>query len=169
MTKPTAKQQKPTTAGQKVATVLFLLFCIYAIGYTVNKNREQTNPSAGIGQTVRNGNFEFIVNSFKCGQDSYGFLSPDPQGQYCLLEATITNADKEPHHWLGDVKLFDADKRQYDKKKVIDTEPEDINADINPGNATKGTFVFDVPKDVQPTTARLSDMWKDGASVKLHQ
>lgn len=40
--------------------------------------------------------------------------------------------------------------------------------EINPGNSTSATMVFDVPKNVDPTQIRLHDsMFSNGVTVDL--
>lgn len=158
---------KKITAWQKMAYIAFLILFVYGIFHAINKRHEQEDPTASIGQAVRDNNFQFIVNGFSCGHKDYGWLSPTPQGQYCLLEIAVKNTANEPHHWYGDVKLYDVEKREYTKKKVIHEEPTNINAIMNPGNSISGTLVYDVPKEAQLVRAKLNDAFSQGVNVRL--
>jgi len=130
--------------------------------------------AAGIGVPVRDGKFEFTVTKVEVGPARIGnqYLGKDAQGQFILVHLTIGN--------IGDVaqifsdsgqKLFDAQGREFSADTAaaiyLDDSQSFLN-EINPGNQVNGIVVFDVPKDVQPTSIELHDsIFSGGVTVSL--
>lgn len=147
-----------------IITVLALLgYMAYALIFEANKKHAQENPTNSVGSTVQSGNFSYKVTKFSCSMDKYKLLADKPQGQYCLLDMTVTNVTKEPHHWYGNVELH-AGQAKYTNKEVLG---DHVHDSLNPGISTKGTWIFDVPKDITPNIAIVHDALEDGVSIKL--
>lgn len=133
-----------------------------------------TQPLPKIGQPARSGNFQFTVNSIRCGipQVGSGFMSETAQGQYCLLDVTVENAAKISHSFDATVPqyLYNAagDRYSLAVAATIDEAPSgnQLYADINPGNSVKVVFVFDIPKGQTPVTAKLESSYFS-KSVKI--
>jgi len=156
-----APKASPTIA---IITIVGLLaYLAYALIFEINKKHAQENPTNAIGSTVQSGNFSYKVTKFSCSQDKYKLLAEKPQGLYCLLDMTVTNTDKEPHHWHGDVELH-AGQNKYTKKDVMG---ENLHDSINPGISVSGTWVFDVPTNITPNIASVHDALEDGINIKL--
>jgi hypothetical protein len=114
----------------------------------------------GIGDKVRGGDFEFTVNSVKCGISQVGdsFLNHKAQGTFCRLSVTAKNVTKSAHlfHADGTITAQDASGREYD----VDGEAAIYGNDdakgfldeINPGNSVKANVYFDVPKGTKLKT-----------------
>lgn len=172
--------------------VFILLFSILgASGSESNTNTnnnsaaETTKPAetankvetASVGQAVRDGKFEFKVNSLKCGETSVGgeYLNEKAQGQFCRLNLSIENIGNEPQSLLSsDQKLIDNKEREFraDDTATIyaasDTGANTWYEQINPGNSVKGDILFDVPKGVKITTVELHDSsFSNGVKVSL--
>jgi len=121
--------------------------------------------TAKIGEPARDGKFEFTVKGLECGKASVGsnqYLTKTAQGQYCLLSVTVKNIGNEKQSlFSANQKLLDVSNKEYsaDDTATIYAAPEGSSwfSDINPGNTVEGSIVFDVPKDVTPTTAQLHD------------
>jgi len=139
---------------------------------------ESSEPTtSGIGQAARDGKFEFVVKSIKCGQTTVGtneFLTEKAQGQFCLLNITVKNIGDEPQSLFADNQyLFNASGQKYSADSTATTyaAPEDSDtwySEINPGNSVEGAIVFDIPKDQTPTSAELHDSaFSDGIKVNL--
>ena len=66
-------------------------------GGTTAGNGTVTAP-AGIGTAVRDGNFEFVVKSLKCGVPTVGdaSLGATAQGQFCLVTLSVKNIGNAP-------------------------------------------------------------------------
>jgi hypothetical protein len=131
--------------------------------------------SSGIGDPVRDGKFEFVVNDFKCGVKKVGseFFEEKAQGQFCLVGMTVKNIGDESQ-------LFDAGNQKgvTDTGATVDADgsaslavPENENSfleKINPGNSVDVVVVYDIAKDQQLEAVVLYDsMFSGGVSVSL--
>lgn len=139
------------------------------------KNDSKTVTTAKMGEPARDGKFEFVTKNLECGQPSVGsnFTTKTAQGQYCLLTVSIKNIGNEKQSlYSGDQKLLDASKKEYSADDTATmyaaTSASTWLNDINPGNSIEGVIVFDVPKDVTPTTAELHDSsFSGGVKITL--
>lgn len=143
---------------------------------TTTTNNEQVATSAGIGQPVRDGKFEFTVKSVSCGKTTVGtneYLTKNAQGQFCLLNLTIKNIGNEPQTFFADNQyLFNAANQKFSADGTATIYANEQNTtwlnEINPGNSVEGSVVFDLPKDTTPTYAELHDSaFSDGVKVSL--
>lgn len=131
--------------------------------------------SAGIGDPVRDGKFEFVVNDIKCGVKKVGseFLEEKAQGQFCLVEMSVTNIGDE-------AQLFDAgsQKGTTNTGATVDADgsaslvvPENENSfleEINPGNSIEVVVVYDIAKDQTLETLELYDsIFSGGVTVRV--
>ena len=134
-----------------------------------------STASAGIGDPVRDGKFEFVVKGFKCGVKKVGseFLEEKPQGQFCLVDMTVENIGDE-------AQLFDAgsQKGTTDTGASVDADsaaslviPENENSfleEINPGNSIDVVVVYDIAKDQSLVSVELYDsLFSNGVTVSL--
>jgi hypothetical protein len=121
-------------------------------------------PLPGIGEAVRDGQFEFVVTSVECGhsQLASGILRAQAQGQFCVVELRVTNVGREGRHF-GDglQKAFGPDGAQYTADTnagvVVNGDGSAIWNVINPGNRVDAAVVFDVPSAATITTVELHD------------
>lgn len=114
----------------------------------------------GIGDKVRGGDFEFTVNSVKCGISQVGdsYLNHKAQGAFCRAGVTAKNVTKSAKlfHADGTITAQDGSGREYD----VDGEAAIYGNDdakgfldeINPGNSVKANVYFDVPKGTKLKT-----------------
>lgn len=131
---------------------------------------------ASVGDKVRDGKFEFVVKSIKCGEKSVGgeYVNSKAQGQFCRVTLSIKNIGDEPQT------LFSSDQYAYDtvEKKYSADDEATIYAsndggstwyeEINPGNTVKGDILFDVPKTVKLKYLELHDSaFSNGVKVEL--
>lgn len=113
-----------------------------------------------IGDTVRGGDFEFTVNSLKCGISQVGdsFLNSKAQGTYCRVKVTVKNVTKSAHrfHADGTITAQDASGREFDADGEAGLYGNDDGQgfldEINPGNSVKANVYFDVPKGTKLKT-----------------
>ncbi|MEV4759882.1 DUF4352 domain-containing protein [Micromonospora sp. NPDC049559] len=143
----------------------------------VGKNDDKQKPAetAKVGDKARDGKFEFVVRSSKCGVAKLGtdLLGERAQGQFCLVTVTVKNIGKESQ-------LFsDSSQKAYDAKGTefsTDTaaaiyankNADTFLNDINPGNQVTGVLVFDIPKDVKLSKLELHDSpFSGGVTVTL--
>lgn len=146
---------------------------------TSTNSAAKATSTPKIGDAVRDGKFEFTVKSIQCGKSEV--VSPDSdalrksaQGQYCVLAMTVKNIGSQQQGFFAtNQKLLDAQSKQYTADDVATlynspSSQQNSWAQINPGNSVDATIVFDIPKDVTPTTAELHDSaFSGGAKVNL--
>ncbi len=131
--------------------------------------------SAGIGDPVRDGKFEFVVKGIECGAKKVGseFLEEKAQGQFCLVQMSVTNIGDE-------AQLFDAGSQKgvTNTGATVDADgaaslsvPENENSfleEINPGNSIDVVVVYDIAKDQTLESLELYDsMFSGGVAVSL--
>lgn len=123
--------------------------------------QEPTKPKTfGIGDKVRGGDFEFTVNSVKCGISQVGneFLNTKAQGIFCRVNVTAKNVTKRAHLFHADTTLTaqDASGREYSPDGVAgmygNEDAKGFLDEINPGNSVKANVFFDVPKGTKLKT-----------------
>ncbi len=133
-----------------VIVIGLLAYGAYAFIRTNSQKQAREHPSAKIGDVVRDGNFSFKLTTVECQKR-------------CMVSLTVTNSDKAPHHWYGDIDLYDVEQRKFSSTG----KPSNMNDELNPGNSESGTFVFEMPEGVKPATARIYDALSDGVSIGL--
>lgn len=138
---------------------------------------DQAKPNAaGIGTPVRDGNFEFVVKSVKCGQTKVGneLLGKQAQGQFCMVAMTVQNIKSDPQPFsVIDQRAFGPDGAEHaaDGEAAIyvnEGTPGTFIDPINPGNAVTGTVVFDIPAGGKIAELELHDSpFSNGVRVKV--
>lgn len=129
---------------------------------------------AGIGETVSDGDFEFVVTEIETGVGRIGseFLNEQPQGQFVLvyLEATNTGSSAETF-WTSDQGLVDTEGRTHsadDSAAHLLDDGEFLLTEINPGNTARAALVFDIPADAEAAAVELhGSMFSRGVTVNL--
>ncbi len=123
-----------------------------------------TQPDPTVGEAVRDGEFEFVVGAMDCGHGELanGFLRAQAQGQFCVVELTVTNVGEEPRHFAdGLQKAFSPSGDQYatdtNAGVVANGNGAAIWNVINPGNAVAAKVVFDIPADATIAIVELHD------------
>ncbi len=139
---------------------------------STTKTASQQPQLAKIGQPARDGKFEFVVNSLKCGEttlsDSFGNVEATAQGQFCRVNISVKNISTVPYSFDETAQyLYGSSGSKYSlsTEGTIWAQPSDQDPwgnDINPGNTLTGDLMFDVPKGVTPTTAELHDSATSG-------
>lgn len=133
---------------------------------------------ATIGQTARDGKFEFTVKDIECGQTEVvhpetDALRDQAQGQFCLLSLTVKNIGNEQQYFSdSDQKLLNSEGVQYSADSsatiTLGGTGDALLSQINPGNSVEGVLVFDIPKDQTPVAAELHDSaFSNGVRVNL--
>ena len=93
----------------------------------------------------------------------------DPGSRTARVRVDVTNIGDEPQYFFGDNQsVFDANDRKFAADTTAAIYLEDSSSfieEINPGNTVKGTLVFDLPKDVDPTRIELHDSAFSGGVV----
>ena len=118
----------------------------------------------GLNQPARDGKFEFVARSVSCGHDFVGtqWLRDEPQGQFCVVELTVTNIGTEAQRFAdGNQRAFGPGGEGY----AADTGAgvgANGNGDavwnvINPGNTLAAKVVFDIPRGASIVRLELHD------------
>jgi hypothetical protein len=131
---------------------------------TVNANGGKDAAAGKVGAPIRDGKFEFTVQTIKCGVSKVGddMLNKTAQGQFCLVTLKVANIGKEAQTFDGsNQKAYGADGAQFsadDTAGIYANDNDDafLN-DINPGNSVTGTVVFDIPKTAKLAKLELHD------------
>ena len=126
------------------------------------------------GDTVTDGDFEFIVGGVEQGVAEVGgeFLSEEAQGEFVIIDLTVKNIGDEASYFSdSDQILFDTAGNEYSTNTSAGIYLEDNDiwlAEINPGNQVEGKIVFDVPVGTALAKLELHDSFlSGGAEVSL--
>lgn len=141
-------------------------------------NSDDSATVAAIGQTARDGKFEFTVNGIECGATEVvhpdtDALRDQAQGQFCKLDLVVKNIGDEAQYFSDtDQKLLNSEGVQYSADSsatiTLDGNGDTLLSQINPGNSVAGVLVFDIPKDQTPVAAELHDSaFSNGVRVNL--
>lgn len=130
---------------------------------------------AQIGESARDGQFEFVVNGVECGVPSVGSSSfgHDAQGEFCIVNVTVTNIGDEPQGFFGDnAKLINVGGQEFsaDTSAAIymSDNADAMYAEINPGNTITTDVVFDVPVGTDIDQLELHDSaFSGGVKVQV--
>lgn len=124
--------------------------------------------AAGIGDKVRDGKFEFVVNKMDCSKSRVGddILNAKAQGRFCIVSVSVTNIGDEPQLFTGSNQLAYAGKVEFKNdggaEFYANDDSQTFLEEINPGNSVKGNLIFDVPKKTTLTEIELHDGYFSG-------
>jgi hypothetical protein len=128
----------------------------------------------GIGQPAADGKFNFVVNGVDCSQTQLGdqYFNTTAQGQFCIVDLTVTNIGDEPQSFFGEnASLFNAEGQEFsaDGEAAMYLEnSSSLYEEINPGNALNSKVIFDVPAGMVPAAVELHDSaFSGGVTVAL--
>ena len=118
---------------------------------------------AGLGDPVRDGQFEFVVGSVDCGARSVGEGLGRKQAleQFCLVELEVENTGTEGRTFGGGQQyLFDGAGNRHDPDLDATVRHGDgrlVSTHLNPGQRLEGTLVYDVPDPIDLARVELHD------------
>jgi hypothetical protein len=154
------------------AGVLLLL----AVASNLGDDRRGGRGPAGLGDPVRDGQFEFVVRSVECGSRSVGagVGRRAPLGQFCMVGLRVENTGGEGRTFGGGQQyLFDDVGKRHDPDldaTIRDGDGQLVSTHLNPGQRLEGTLVYDVPDPVGLARVELHDgLFSGGASVELRR
>lgn len=114
------------------------------------------------------------MNGVDCSTTELGdeYLGTTAQGQFCIIDLTVTNTGDEPQSFFGDnATLFNAEGQEFSADTEAAVYLEDsasIYEEINPGDTLSSKVVFDVPAGTVPTAIELHDSaFSGGVTVNL--
>ena len=108
----------------------------------------------GMGEAVRDGRFEFVVAAFECGIESLDeYARGQPDGQFCVLEFTVTNIGETwtweysytEHFLIDDQGVRHEPSGGGTASAVSNKEGAGSVFDLAPGEQRDTVVVFDVP------------------------
>lgn len=123
---------------------------------------EEAENVASIGDGVKSGDFKVTITKVREGGKRVGseFLNEKAQGHFVLVDIKIkNNGDAADYFSSADIKVLDKKGREFSVNEMASLYVSDNNPlleEVNPGNTSKGTFVFDLPKGVKATQAQVS-------------
>jgi hypothetical protein len=153
------------------AVVLLVLLGAKALG---EADRRDGQGPAGLGDPVRDGQFEFVVRSVRCrvGSVGQGFGRREPLGQFCLVALEVENTGREGRTFGGGHQyLFDRAGKRHDPN--LDATAQDgggqlLATHLNPGQRLAGSLVYDVPVAIELARVELHDApFSGGVSAQL--
>jgi len=128
----------------------------------------------GIREAARDGQFEFVVRSVRCGLRRVGpeLARRTPQGRFCLVAVSVVNVGTEARDFAaGQQRLFGADGRRHSvdaAATAANGSLQLLHSLVNPGNRVEGTLVYDVPPRTRPARMELHDSpFSRGVTVDL--
>jgi hypothetical protein len=193
LTSPTSTPQpQPTKKHHKGLWVLSgVVVAIVIIVVSMNSGGGSAGPNAGpsagsgsgttvaaMNTPVRDGKFQFTITSIsktKAVGDTQDGLGATAQGEYVILNLTVTNIGNEAQT-LDDSSqyVYDGQGRKYSADGTADIWMANGTSNvwlqsINPGNTMTGQMAFDMPATAVPTKAELHDsMLSGGVTIALH-
>lgn len=134
-----------------------------------------TTHAAGIGDSVRDGKFQFKVTKVTHAKRIGGrYLGQKAQGEYTILHITVTNIGSEAQNLDDSAQfVYDAKGRKFSADSTADIYANGSSNSvffnqINPGNTVRGKIAFDLPKGDTAVKAELHDsVFSGGVVVSL--
>jgi hypothetical protein len=178
---PYADQPSASAASRKRRTRRIILIVVSAVvvlgggaGLYAATLGGGDGSSSGIGlnQAARDGKFEFVVQSIKCGiaREGDNLTGATAQGQFCEVHMTVMNIGNDTQAFSGDdEKAFDAAGREYsvndDASRTADFSAHRRTFDLpqlNPGDTVTTVVIFDIPTGQTITKLELHDTPSSG-------
>lgn len=118
-----------------------------------------------IGESVRDGQFEFVVRSVQCGLKSIGTdpRSVHAHGQFCLVSISARNIGDRPQTLFEiEQTAIGGNGTEYGSHSIaslIANEPDNTTwlSEINPGREVTGAIVYELPEGVVLARLVLND------------
>jgi hypothetical protein len=160
--------------GRRVLVAAGVLVLVALAASLGQADRRGAQGPAGLGDPVRDGQFEFVVRSVDCGARSVGrgVARKRPLAQFCLVALRVENTGTEGRTFGGGQQyLFDRAGKRHDPDldaTVRHGGGRLLSTHLNPGQRLEGTLVYDVPDPVDLARVELHDgPFSGGASVEL--
>jgi serine/threonine protein kinase len=160
--------------GRRLLVAAGLLALLALASNLGEADRRSDAGPAGLGDPVRDGQFEFVVGSVDCGARSVGegFGRKQALEQFCLVQLEVENTGTEGRTFGGGHQyLFDGDGKRHDPDldaTVRHGGGRLLSTHLNPGQRLQGTLVYDVADPIDLARVELHDgPFSGGASVEL--
>jgi eukaryotic-like serine/threonine-protein kinase len=152
------------------AGVLLLL----AVASNLGDDRQGAIATPGLGDPVRDGQFQFVVRSVDCGarEVGEGIGRKPARDQFCLVALRVRNIGREGRTFGGGQQfLFDSDGKRHNPDLDATYRHGDgqlLSTHLNPGQRLEGTLVYDVPDPIVLDRVELHDAaFSGGVRVEL--
>ena len=162
--------------GRRLLVAAGVLALLAVAGNLGEGGRPGDAGPAGLGDPVRDGQFQFVVGSVDCGARSVGegFGRKQALEQFCLVTLEVENTGSEGRTFGGGQQyLFDGAGKRHDPDLDATARHGDhrlVATHLNPGQSLEGTLVYDVPDPVDLARVELHDgPFSGGASVDLER
>ncbi|HEV3012661.1 MAG TPA: DUF4352 domain-containing protein, partial [Actinomycetota bacterium] len=169
----TSPPRKRRRWGRRLLVAIGVLLLL-SVASNLGEDRPGASGPAGLGDPVRDGQFEFVVRSVDCGARSVGEGIGRKQalGQFCLVALRVENSGTEGRTFGGGHQyLFDDAGKRHDPDLDATVRHGDghlWSTHLNPGQRLEGTLVYDVPDPVAMARVELHDApFSGGATVEL--
>ena len=169
----TSPPRKRRRWGRRLLVAVGVLLLL-SVASNLGEDRPGASGPAGLGDPVRDGQFEFVVRSVDCGARSVGEGIGRKQalGQFCLVALRVENSGTEGRTFGGGHQfLFDDAGKRHDPDLDATVRHGDghlWSTHLNPGQRLEGTLVYDVPDPVAMARVELRDApFSGGATVEL--
>lgn len=126
-----------------------------------------------IGTYAKDKDFEFRVNSMKCGEKSVGgnYLHTEARGHFCRLNISLKSVSDKPKgiFTTSHQKVFDSQNREFEHDSIATLYAANNVSwydRLNPGIEVSGDLLFDVPVDADLTRLEIKEQ-TFSKSIKL--
>lgn len=130
------------------------------------------NQASSVGQPVRDGNFEFVVNGIDrapvVADPEFPELQKAAQGEFVLVNMKVTNVGTEPQTFFASFNTLSDGSTEFTSDDEAWIYLGNTLADLNPGDSIDTAVVFDVPVGTDPESIELHDgPFSEGVVVGL--
>lgn len=120
---------------------------------------------------VDDGNITFVAHEIECGLESIG-EDDTPDGQYCVLEITVTNnGDEDFELSASNQRMITSDgetTRAEGSPRIRRALESPVFDALPPGESATGAIAFDIPAETEADQVRLRESnFTAGALVAL--
>ncbi|HEV3505163.1 MAG TPA: DUF4352 domain-containing protein, partial [Actinomycetes bacterium] len=150
------------------------LLLLLAVASNLGDGRQGDTQPPGLGDPVRDGQFEFVVRSVDCGarEVGEGRGRKPARDQFCLVGLRVHNTGREGRTFGGGQQfLFDDHGKRHDPDLDATYRHGGVqllSTHLNPGQRLEGTLVYDVPDPIVLDRVELHDApFSGGVSVEL--
>jgi eukaryotic-like serine/threonine-protein kinase len=168
----TAPPRRRRRWGRRLLVAAGLLALLAVASNLAEADRRGDGGPSGLGDPVRDGQFEFVVASVDCGARTVA-EGVRAQEQFCLVALRVENTGREGRTFGGGQQyLFDGAGRRHDPDLAATLRHEGdgrmVSTHLNPGQRLEGTLVYDVSDPIDLARVELHDApFSGGASVEL--
>jgi hypothetical protein len=128
--------------------------------------------TAGVGQEVRDGDFEFVIAGIErvdaIADPDLPELRKAAQGEYVVVKMTVTNVGAETQTFVASFKTISDGNTVYQSDDEAFVYLDNLLVALKPGDSVDTAAVFDVPKGTDVESIELHDtQFSDGVTVGL--